>query len=72
MQNEAIDTPRRIAFWAGIVGVIAGYFLMQHLFATQPDLGQTVIFAAATVPPFAFWAIALGLAQHFSKKRNGA
>ncbi|TDP47950.1 hypothetical protein DES42_102247 [Zavarzinia compransoris] len=68
MQHEEIDTPRRIAFWAGIVGVIAGYFLMQHLFETRPDLGQTAIYAAATVPPFAFWAIALGLARHFARK----
>ncbi|MDD3444248.1 MAG: hypothetical protein PHS60_02460 [Zavarzinia sp.] len=69
LPNEEIDTPRRIAFWAGIVGVIAGYFLMQHLFETQAQLGKTTIYALATVPPFAFWAIALGLATRFARKR---
>lgn len=71
MQDTPIDTPRRIAFWAGIVGVILGWFLMQHLFAEQPELGQATIFALSTVPPFALWGIALGLAQAFAKRRDG-
>ncbi|MCW0182771.1 hypothetical protein [Zavarzinia sp.] len=70
MKDEAIDTPRRIAFWAGIVGVILGWFLMQHLFAEQPDLGQATIFAISTLPPFALWGITLGLAQAFARKRK--
>ncbi|MCF4164500.1 hypothetical protein L2U69_02415 [Zavarzinia compransoris] len=67
--GDVIDTPRRIAFWAGLLGVIAGYFLMQHLFETRPELGQVTIYALASIPPFAAWGVGLTLARHFTRGR---
>lgn len=69
MQDEPIDTPRRIAFWGGILGVVFGLLLLQHLLANYPDLGQTTIYAIATVPPFALWALTLTVAQRVIERR---
>lgn len=71
MKDEEIGTARRIALWAGIGGIILGWLLMRHLFAEQPELGPVTIYALGTVPPFACWAVALGLAQVFAKRRAG-
>lgn len=67
--GDVVDTPRRIAFWTGLLGVIAGYFLIQHLFETQPELGQVTIYTLASLLPFATWGIGLALARRFTRAR---
>jgi len=69
MQDEPIDTPRRIAFWGGILGVVLGLLLLQHLLAEYPDWGQTTIYALATIPPFGLWALTLTIAQRVVDRR---
>ncbi len=71
MQDEPIDTPRRIAFWGGILGVVLGLLLLRHLLAEYPELGETTIYALATVLPFGLWALTLTVAQHVVNRRSG-
>ncbi len=58
-----IDRPRRLAFWAGIGGILLGLWLITHLFETQPGLGAVRIYLTGLIPPFGLWAIVLGLAR---------
>ncbi|RJF86995.1 hypothetical protein D3874_08170 [Oleomonas cavernae] len=69
MQDEPIDTPRRIAFWGGILGVVFGLLLLQFLLAEYPHWGQTTIYALATIPPFGLWALTLTIAQRVVDRR---
>lgn len=61
---------QRTSMFAGVIALAPGLKLMEHLYATRPDLGDAGIMAICSVLPFGAWGLVQIVGREIIRRRE--